>query len=129
MLFEIRVIYLFFHVLDAVFLSQVKEALGLPAIPVPAAPVAGQSCPPIPVPVASASASAAPPILLVVDRIHFSGFQHHVRVFILCFALPVVQDRHVDPVQALSTDNFVYFQCTVFGYSVVTPMIPDSALV
>ena len=45
------------------FLSQVKEALGLPATQ--AAPVAGPSKPPpVPVPVSAASSSAPPPIVL-----------------------------------------------------------------
>ena len=46
------------------FLSQVKEALGLPAAPLPAAPTAGpSSAPPIPVPVVPTT-SAPPPIVL-----------------------------------------------------------------
>ena len=47
------------------FLSQVKEALGLPAAPPQVAPVAGPSgASPIPVPVTAVSSSAPPPIIL-----------------------------------------------------------------
>ena len=48
------------------FLSQVKEALGLPAAPTQDVPVAGpsSSAPPISAPVAGVSSSAPPPIVV-----------------------------------------------------------------
>ena len=45
------------------FLSQVKEALGLPAVPAPAIPVAGPSSSSVPAPVV-ASSYAPPPIVV-----------------------------------------------------------------
>ena len=65
LIFILDSVYLFFSFQLPAFLSQVKEALGLPLPPSSqASPVAGPSgAPPVPVPV-QVSSSAPPPIVL-----------------------------------------------------------------